>query len=200
MRGGFIYGLLVAIVRIAMFFWHPVFRVIGRENVISDSRAMICANHSGMADPIWIIFALRLGHVPRIMAKKEVMDVPLLGRLLRYFGIFGVDRGAADIGAIKTGLRCLHDEQQLLIFPEGTRVKNGQKVPPKRGAVMLAARAEAPIIPVYLTTKRYPFSPLTCVIGEPYKVKTEGKRLSDEQLEHLSEELINKIYQLGEHV
>ncbi len=200
MRGGLIYGFLVAIVRVAMFFWHPVFRVVGRENIIKDGRAMICANHSGMADPIWIIFAMRLGHVPRIMAKKEILDVPLLGDLLRYFGVFGVDRGAADIGAIKTGLRCLHDEQQLLIFPEGTRVKHGQKVPPKRGAVMLAARAEAPIIPVYLTAKRYPFSPLTCIIGEPYAVKTEGKRLSDDELECLSEELMKKIYELGEHV
>ena len=200
MRQGFIYHLLVVIVRVVMFFWHPVFRVVGRENAIKDGRAMICANHSGMADPIWIIFALRLGHVPRIMAKKEVMDVPFLGGLLRYFGVFGVDRGAADITAIKTGLRCLHDEQQLLIFPEGTRVKSGQKVSPKRGAVMLAARAQAPIIPVYLTAKRYPFSPLTCVIGEPYLIESKDKRMSDGELQCLSEELMKKIYGLGEHI
>lgn len=198
MRSGLIYHVLFAIVRAVMFLWHPVFRVVGRENAIKDSRAMICANHSGMADPIWIVLALRLGHIPRIMAKKEVMDVPVLGSLLRYFGVFGVDRGTADIGAIKTGIRCLHEDQQLLIFPEGTRVKNGQRVPPKHGAVMLAARTQTPIIPVYLTVNRRPFSPLACVIGEPYRVKSEGKRLSEEELASLSEELMEKIYELGE--
>ena len=159
---------------------------------------MICANHSGMADPIWIIFAMRLGHVPRIMAKKEVLDVPLLGGLLRYFGVFGVDRGAADIGAIKKGLRCLHDEQQLLIFPEGTRVKPGQKIIPKRGAVMLAARAEAPIIPVYLTADRYPFSPLTCVIGEPYIPQAASEKPTANEMHTLAAELVDRIYALEE--
>lgn len=199
MRRGVIYHVLLVIVRAVMFLWHPVFRVIGRENVIKDRRAVICANHSGMADPIWIVFALRLGHIPRIMAKKEVMDVPVLGGLLRFFGVFGVARGTADIGAVKTGLRCLYDDQQLLIFPEGTRVKKGQSVPPKHGAVMLAARTEAPIIPVYLTADRRPFSPLRCVIGEPYMVEPTGKRLTEGELAALSEELMNKIYELGAH-
>ena len=169
--------VLVAIVRFFMFFWHPIFRVYGRENVKKDGRMMICANHSGAADPLWIVFALKLPHVPRIMAKKEVMQVPVLGRFLRHIGVFGVDRENADINAIKTGLRCLNDDQQLLIFPEGTRVKHGEKVEPKRGAVTLAVRTKTPILPVYLSTKRSLFSPLICVIGEPYMLQMEGNVL-----------------------
>lgn len=198
MSKGPIYSLIVAIVRFAMFFWHPVFRVIGRENVVKEGRMMICANHSGAADPIWVVFALRLGHIPRIMAKKEVMEVPLLGWILKKFGVFGVDRDGADISAIKTGLRCLNDDQQILVFPEGTRVKPGETVEPKRGAVTLAARTNTPILPVYLTTNRYPFSPLTCVIGKPYTLEFAGRRATDEELKQRSEELMEKIYKLGE--
>ena len=192
--------VIVAVVRFFMSFWHPVFRVVGRENVPREGRLMICANHRGAADPFWIVFALKLGHVPRIMAKKEVMQVPLLGSFLKKVGVFGVDRENVDVNAIKTGLRCLNDEQQLLVFPEGTRVKQGQKVHPKRGAVMLAARTNTPILPVYLSTDRKPFGPLTCVIGEPYMLQFEGKRASDEELEQLSVEMMNKIYSLGETV
>lgn len=197
-KGPFIW-IITYIVRVALFFWHPIFRVKGRENVVNDRRLMICANHSGAADPIWIYFALRLGHVPRIMAKKEIMDVPVLGWLLRKFGVFGVDREGADINAIKTGLRCLNDEQQLLVFPEGTRVKKNTRVEPKRGAVTMAARTNTPVLPVYLTP-RSPFSAVTCVIGKPYVLEFEGNRASDEDLNRLTEELMDKIYQLGEEV
>lgn len=199
-KRGFLVNLIICIVRVVLFCWHPVFRVVGRENFDGSGRLMICANHSGMADPIWIVFALRSKYVPRIMAKQEVMDVPVLGWFLKQFGVFGVDREGTDIQAIKTGLRCLNDEQQLLVFPEGTRVKAGQRVEPKRGAVTLAARTDAPILPVYLSADRRPFSPITCVIGKPYKLQFEGRRASDEELNRFSDELMKTIYALGEEV
>lgn len=200
MSGGFGVCLLACIVRVLMFFWHPVFRVIGRENVPKKGRLMICANHISMSDPIWIVFALKLGHIPRIMAKQEAMKWPIVGGVIKKFGAFGVDREGADINAIKTGLRCLNDEQQLLVFPEGTRVKPGTRVEAKRGAVTLAARTNSPILPVYLSVKRRPFGPLTCVIGKPYCLQFAGKRATDEELKRFSEELMEKIYQLGEGV
>ena len=197
MRSGLFIEVLVFFARIVMFFWHPVFRVIGREHVKKEGRLMICANHSGAADPIWIIFALNLGHIPRIMAKKQITEVPGLGWLLQKFGVIGVDREQADIRAVKAGLRCLNNDQQLMIFPEGTRVKPGKTVKAKRGAVTLAARTNTPILPVYLTPRK-PFSPITCVIGEPYILPFEGKKATDEELHRCSDELMEKIYRLGE--
>lgn len=200
MTGGMIYYIVLSIVRFFLFFWHPVLRVKGRENIPKDGRLMICANHRGAADPIWIVLAMRTDHVPRIMAKKEIMQVPVLGWFLRKFGVFGVDRDNVDVNAIKTGLRCLSQDQQLLVFPEGTRLKPGQRIEPKRGAVTMAARTNTPILPVYISTKRYPFSPITCIFGEPYHLQVEGKRATDEQLQQFSQELMNRIYQLGEGV
>ena len=73
--------------------------------------------------------ALYKDHMPRIMAKKEAMAIPVLGWFLRTIGVFGIDRDGVDISGIKTGIKCLRDEQQLLIFPEGTRVKAGERRP-----------------------------------------------------------------------
>ena len=198
MMGGVAYKILYAIVRFGMFFWHPIFHVTGREHVKREGRLMICANHAGMADPIWVIFALNLGHVPRIMAKKELLQVPVLGWFLKKIGVFGVDRGAADIQAIKTGLRCLREEQQLLVFPEGTRRKAGKEIVAKRGALMMAAKTDTPILPVYLSGKRHPFGPITCIIGEPYTLRFQNGKATDEELETATAELMEKIYAMGD--
>lgn len=198
MIGGFVYGLIYSLIRIGLFFWHPVFHVIGRENVPKHKRLVICPNHSGMADPFWVIFALHLGHIPRIMAKKQVMEVPVLGPLLKKLGVIGVDREIADVHAIKEGLRALKEDQQLMIFPEGTRVKQRTDTTPKRGAVTLAARTETEILPVFVTRRRYPWQPVTAVIGESYTVSFAGKRATDEELTCAAEDLMDRIYALEE--
>ena len=197
MLRGFWYWIVFYIVRAAMFLYHPVFRVKGRENIPQNGGFLICPNHSGMADPFWVLFALRLNHVPRIMAKKEVMKIPLLGRLLEWFGVFGVDREGVDVNAIKIGMRTLKEGQQLMVFPEGTRVRPGKIIVPKRGAMVLAYRTGCPVLPVYLSRRKYPFCPITCVIGEPYYLEFEGKP-NDVQMQEEVETLVNRIYEMGE--
>ncbi len=197
MLRGFWYWIVFYIVRAAMFLYHPVFRVKGRENIPQNGGFLICPNHSGMADPFWVLFALRLNHIPRIMAKKEVMKIPLLGRLLEWFGVFGVDREGVDVNAIKIGMRTLKEGQQLMVFPEGTRVRPGKIIVPKRGAMVLAYRTGCPVLPVYLSRRKYPFCPITCVIGEPYYLEFEGKP-NDVQMQEEVETLVNRIYEMGE--
>ncbi len=191
-----VYCILLSLVRCGMFFYHPVFRLKGRENIPADGSYLICCNHSGMADPIWLLFALRW-RLPHIMAKKEVMEIPVLGWLLKKFGVFGVDRGTADVNAIKTAMHHLRNGEQLMIFPEGTRVKSSNRPQPKSGAVMLAHRTQSPILPVYLTAKRHPFSAMTCIIGEPYLPEFADKKPTEEQLRMASQKMMDKIYEMG---
>ena len=196
MTGGVLYRVLYFLVRIAFFVWHPVYRVIGRKHVPKSGRLMICPNHSGMADPLWAVMSMNLGHIPRIYAKKEAMNYPVIGWILEHFGVIGIDRDIADVSAIKEGLRALRDEQQLLIFPEGTRVRERSKSNPKRGAVTLAARTDTPILPVYISMRKYPFQPVKVVFGEPYRLTFAGKRATDEELDQATQELMKKIYAL----
>ena len=103
------------------------------------------------------------------MAKIQLMRVPVIGWLLGKAGIFGVDRGHADMHAAKTALRCLKEGHKLLIFPEGTRVEEGENVDAKAGAAMFATRgahrphvhpgAEALVPPYHCGDRRALLSP-----------------------------------------
>ena len=104
----------------------------------------------------------------RIMAKKELFDIPVLGWLITKVGAFPVDRQISDINAQKTALQLLKSGDKLLIFPEGTRIRNGKESHPHGGAVMIAARMGVPIVPVYLSTDKRFWRPLDVVFGEPY--------------------------------
>lgn len=191
----FLYQLVHAVLRL----WHPVFKVTGRENIPQDTALVICGNHSGMMDPAWILFAMKLRkECPCIMAKESVMKIPVIGAILRHVGVFGIRRGENDVHAVKEGLSALKNGRSLLLFPEGTRVKPGKIVEPKSGAVLFATRTQTPILPVYLEARRYPFSPLRCVIGKPWMPPTESRKATPEELHRLSKDLMEKIYKLGE--
>lgn len=185
------------LVRAAMFFAHPIFKVQGREN-IPEGPAVICCNHSNMSDPIWVIFGLWPDQMPACMAKKEVMEVPVLGRFLRFLGAIGVDRGAADLSAVKQSLKALRDGNNLLVFPEGTRVRPGKVVEAKTGAALLANRAEVPMLPVFLTRNKKFFCPLKMVIGKPFYVEKAGARITQQELQDATDRLMGEIYAMEE--
>lgn len=193
------YPFLYQLVHAALRVWHPVFRVTGRENIPQEQNLVICGNHVGMMDPAWVLFAMKLRKdCPAIIAKEEVLKIPVIGPILKSVGVFPVRRGENDVNAVKHGLGALKSGKSLLLFPEGTRVKKGKVVEPKSGAVMFAVRTATPILPVYLETRRFPFSPMRCVIGKPWTPPVEGRKASPEELHSLAKELMSIIYALGE--
>ena len=190
-----IYRILFWICRIFLFVYHP-YRLTGRER-IPEGPCMLCANHSGFADPIWIFLLLNGAYPPWSMGRKSLFEKPLLRKLLPFLGSFPVDRDNPDLSAVKKSLSILKEGHQLLIFPEGTRVKKGKKSEPKSGAVMLANRAGVPIVPIYITHGRKPFCPVRVVAGEAYTPEFASRRPSGEELEQATKEMMGKIYALG---
>ena len=176
--------------------FHPC-RPIGREN-IPEGGAVVCGNHTHASDPFFIVFAFRREHPLAIMAKAELLRVLVIGPLLRLIGVFGVDRGRSDVGAIKHALRCLKEGRKLLLFPEGTRVKEGAEVEAKTGAAMLALRAGVPIVPVWIPQRRNWFRRTDVVIGEPFLPQTAGRRPTAEDYERVTDELMARIDALNE--
>jgi len=193
------YCLICILARLGLLFWHPVFRVTGRKN-IPEGPAVICCNHSGLADPAWLILGLRQKKMLRIMAKESLMHVPVLKYLFRWLRLIGVRRGENDVAAVKTAMKTLRDGGKLLIFPEGTRVSGERRIEGKTGAVMFASRADCPILPIFLTWKRRPFSVIRMVIGEPYRPGYAGAKPTAEDLRRLTDDLMDRIYALGEDV
>ena len=126
--------------------FHPV-RAVGREN-IPDGPVVICPNHTTAGDPFYAVFAFGYRYPMRAMAKIQIMRVPFIGWILSKAGVFGVDRDIADLKAVKTALKFLKDGDKLLLFPEGTRVHEGESVEAKTGAALFATRTGAPLMPV----------------------------------------------------
>ena len=196
MNKGKWYRIIYPIVWIFFYLFHPC-RAIVREH-IPEGGAVICGNHTHASDPFFIVFAFRRCNPLAIMAKAELLRVPVIGPILRLVGVFGVDRGKSDVGAIKHALRLLKEGRKLLLFPEGTRVKEGADVEAKTGAAMLALRAGVPIVPVWIPSKRKWFRRTDVLIGEPFFPKAAGRRPTAEDYDRVTEEMMTRIEALKE--
>ena len=193
----FTYKIIAFILRICFRIVHPRIHVEGIEN-IPEGTAVLCANHSNLTDPLWILAFARLDRLPRTMAKKELFDNFFMRWLMKKVGAFPVDREGTDITAIKTAMHTLKQGNKLLIFPEGTRVKKGMTSEAHSGAVLIAHRMKAPIVPIYLSTEKGLFKPIRLVFGAPYSVDYGGQKPSAEDLENSASEMMNTIYTMGE--
>ena len=118
--------------------------ISGTENIPLNGPVVIASNHVSLLDPP--IIGVASSRKIHFMAKQELF-VPSLGTIYRTLGAFPVRRGAADRNAIKYGIDLLLAEKVLAIFPEGTRSKNGQLGKAEPGALMMAGKARAVIIP-----------------------------------------------------
>ena len=195
----FTYHFLAFLVRICFRICHPVIRVKGREN-LPPGAAVLCGNHSNLTDPIWVIAWAQLNRLPGTMAKKELFGNALFRWFFAKVGAFPVDRGSTDISAIKNALQTLKDDNKLLIFPEGTRVRNGKKSEPHSGAIVIAHRRNAPIVPIYLSVNKGLFRPIHLIFGTPYTLDFRGEKPDGAALEKAAEEMMAKIYNLGEQI
>ena len=121
----------------------------GKEHIPADGKLIICANHLGISDALRLVI-----HTKRqifFMSKSELFECKPLGWVLRSLGCFPVQRGKRDVEAIDHGGEILNRGDTMGIFIEGTRSKDGSFGQPKAGAVMIAHKNQAPILPVCLT-------------------------------------------------
>ena len=130
MRNKF-YEVVWAIVRPIALLFHPI-DVKGLDN-LPEEPVVICANHSSNWDPILMILAMSQQTKLRIMAKEQLFRIPVVNAFIRKMGAFPVNRGHSDISAVRTSIQSLKAGFHLLIFPEGTRVRQPGKVSVKIG-------------------------------------------------------------------
>jgi 1-acyl-sn-glycerol-3-phosphate acyltransferase len=117
----------------------------GSEHVPRKGSAVIIANHVSMVDPFVIGYGA--GRRVNFMAKEELFRNKLLGWLIRRLGAFPVDRARRDPASLRTALIVLRSDELLGMFPEGTRSTSGGLLEFRTGALRLASRTRAPIVP-----------------------------------------------------
>lgn len=146
-----LYSVIRAVFKYPMRFIFRV-HVYGAENIPGDEGFILCANHTSMCDVV--VLAVAMDRQLRYMAKKEVLKVPVIGAFLRSLGAFPVDRGAADLGAIKKADSIIAEGGVVCMFPQGhrypkTAVRNTAF---RSGVGLISYRAKCGVMPAYIKT------------------------------------------------
>lgn len=195
-----IYAVVKVILR-ALFTVVLRMRVEGTENIPKKGPLVIASNHLSLLDPPVIgTAATRKVH---FMAKQELF-VPILGDIYKILGAFPVRRGGADRAAIKHGIEILQSSQVLAIFPEGTRSKTGKLGKAEPGALMMASKAMATIVPCCVIGTDFQrqgriWPKVTVRFGKPMYFSADAV-INKELLHNMTEDLMQRIAQLQEGV
>ena len=172
-------------------------KIEGRENIPKDGPLVIASNHLSLLDPpVLGTAATRKIH---FMAKEELF-VPVLGTIYKILGAFPVRRGGADRAAIKHGIEILESGNVLAIFPEGTRSKTGELGKAQPGALMMASKVKATIVPACIIGTDYKrhgriWPKVTVRFGKPMPFP-EGAEVNKEFLHAMTEEMMQHIARL----
>jgi len=157
---------------VGRLFFH--FRVIHRERMIQRGPAILAMNHQSYLDPP--LAGTASDRAIYFLARRTLLNVPLLGWLLPKLNVVPVDQEGVDRGAMKALIRVLKAGNAALVFPEGSRTLDGNLQPAEPGLGLVIAKTLAPVVPmrIFGAHKALPrgggrlrFVPITVVIGEP---------------------------------
>jgi 1-acyl-sn-glycerol-3-phosphate acyltransferase len=174
-------------------------RVTGTKNVPLEGGLVVAANHRSYLDPP--LLGTWFPRTVHFMAKQELFKIFIFGRLIHAVHAFPVDRDRADLGSIRQALRILKGGDVVGIFPEGTRNISGE-AQARGGAVLLAATAHCPIVPVALVNTQYAIrrlraSKVEVRIGEPIVLQGTQRKATKAEIEKWTADLTQHIDRLA---
>ncbi len=123
-------------------------KVFGRENIPRGVPLIIASNHVSYADPVAIGAAC-----PRelyFLAREDLFKPRLFGNFLKRLHTIPIKRGSRDVNALRTAIKRLSENKALVMFPEGTRSKDGNLQRPRYGIGLLASLSGAQVLTCYL--------------------------------------------------
>ena len=180
------------VLRIPYMLWYNP-KIIGKENIPSNGAIIICANHKHAMDPCTILISTK--RMVHYLAKNEFFE----GKFKWFFKIAGcipVNRNIRDTNASENAISILKKKQVLGLFPEGTRNKTKEFLLPfKFGAVSMAKKTDAYIVPVGITGDyKFRSKNLVTRIGKPFKVNQMSLEEANNKLkEEISSLMIENL-------
>ena len=122
------------------------YRCIGREHEPVEGGALVCSNHQSFFDPILI--GLSFKRQMNYLARETLFRFAPFRWLIKFLDAIPIDREGMGLSGLKETLRRLKRGELVLIFPEGTRSRDGEVSSLKLGFVALARRGRTPLLPV----------------------------------------------------
>jgi 1-acyl-sn-glycerol-3-phosphate acyltransferase len=150
------------------------FRIIHRERMIQTGPVILAMNHQSYLDPPFA--GVACDRAIYFLAKRTLIDVPVLGWLLPKLNVIPVNQEGIDRSALKALIRVLKSGNAALVFPEGARTLDGDLQPAQPGLGLVIAKTLAPVVPmrIFGAHEALPrgggslhFVPVTIVVGEP---------------------------------
>lgn len=184
-----------------------MFRVDARQlnKVPAHGPLIILANHVHIPE-IPTLYTRLLPRQVRGMVMAEHVENRhnIVGRILNLFGSIPVHRGEADLAALRSGLQTLADGNILLLDPEGTRSHNGCLQQGRAGAILMALKSGAPMLPVvHYGSENYESNlrklrrtPLTFVVGEPFFLRTSDQPITGALRQQVTDEVMFQMARL----
>jgi len=176
-------------------FWQV--RVFGRHHEPTEGGVLLVCNHQSFLDPMLATMALR--RPGNYMARDTLFRNRYFCKLIESVGTFPVRRGSADMGAMKEAMRRLRGGGTLLLFPEGTRTRDGRIGPLLPGMSILARKAAKWTVPVVIDgafegwprSQKFPgLSNVSIVYGKPISSDEIRKLPPHEWIDGLRDEMI----------
>lgn len=139
------------------------FRPTGRRHVPIRGPVLLVGNHQSHLDPVLV--GIACPRQMRSLARHTLFFWPL-SWLIRSLGAVPIDRERGGLAGVKTALQLLRAGEVVLVFPEGTRTRDGRLQPLLPGFVSLARRSAATIVPVAIDGA-FAAMPRGCVLPRP---------------------------------
>jgi 1-acyl-sn-glycerol-3-phosphate acyltransferase len=124
-------------------------RFHGRENVPREGPVIYASNHQSHFDPV-VVSVLVYDRPCSYLARESLFRIPLFGPFIAAVGAIPLKRSKSDLGALRSALDELKAGRGVLLFPEGTRTRDGALGRFRSGVALLQKRSKAPIVPVAL--------------------------------------------------
>jgi len=172
--------------------------VAGREHWPAKGGGLVCANHQSMFDPPLV--GLTCPRRMNYLARDTLFRIPLLAPLIKFLDAIPIDREGVGLSGLKETLRRLKAGELVLIFPEGTRTRDGEVAPLKPGFISVARRSRVPLVPVGLDgayqawPRTSPFprgGRIAIVVGESISAQRVAELSDDELLAELDQRILN---------
>jgi 1-acyl-sn-glycerol-3-phosphate acyltransferase len=176
------------------------YRAFGQENLIEEGPAIMAANHQSYLDPTLIGITCR--NELYYLARKTLFEKKLLGPLISHVNALPVDLSRGDLTAVRTIINLLKEGHRTVIFPEGTRSRDGKIQPARPGIGMIIAKTLVPVVPmrIFGSFEAWPkggkLKPhrVTVVVGKPIRFTKEDFTVNNrETYQKISERVLATI-------
>jgi 1-acyl-sn-glycerol-3-phosphate acyltransferase len=120
----------------------------GRSRIPLGGPVLVCSNHQSHFDPVLV--GMCSDRPMNYLARESLFRIPGFRQLIELYDAIPIDREGTGLAGVKETLRRLKRGEMVLIFPEGSRTRDGEMSPLKPGFITLARRSQAAVLPVGL--------------------------------------------------